>query len=181
MSEHDEFGVSRESAPDHGPTFWADLESTFEAEPRADSTRQSPTQPVRTLGEPTTVMAPVANDQTAPLPRVLPAATRPDAGSRSRWPLAAAAALLVVVALGFVALRDSSGSDTTDLVAGIDEGTEEVVPLQGPEDGQADPVNADETNPGDAEPGDGAQTETCLLYTSPSPRDATLSRMPSSA
>ena len=25
------------------------------------------------------------------------------------------------------------------------------------------------------------QTETCLLYTSPSPRDATLSRMPSSA
>ena len=31
--------------------------------------------------------------------------------------------------------------------------------------------------------GDGSGTwgETCLLYTSPSPRDATLSRMPSSA
>ena len=28
---------------------------------------------------------------------------------------------------------------------------------------------------------DGANTATCLLYTSPSPRDATLSRMPSSA
>ena len=29
--------------------------------------------------------------------------------------------------------------------------------------------------------GYGPQTQTCLLYTSPSPRDATLSRMPSSA
>ena len=28
---------------------------------------------------------------------------------------------------------------------------------------------------------DDHETETCLLYTSPSPRDATLSRMPSSA
>ena len=28
---------------------------------------------------------------------------------------------------------------------------------------------------------DGAEFSTCLLYTSPSPRDATLSRMPSSA
>ena len=28
---------------------------------------------------------------------------------------------------------------------------------------------------------DGKNIETCLLYTSPSPRDATLSRMPSSA
>ena len=28
---------------------------------------------------------------------------------------------------------------------------------------------------------DGSEFKTCLLYTSPSPRDATLSRMPSSA
>ena len=28
---------------------------------------------------------------------------------------------------------------------------------------------------------EGIKTDTCLLYTSPSPRDATLSRMPSSA
>ena len=28
---------------------------------------------------------------------------------------------------------------------------------------------------------DGGESDTCLLYTSPSPRDATLSRMPSSA
>ena len=31
------------------------------------------------------------------------------------------------------------------------------------------------------EPGNVAEYENCLLYTSPSPRDATLSRMPSSA
>ena len=33
----------------------------------------------------------------------------------------------------------------------------------------------------DGKAGDGTTTSTCLLYTSPSPRDATLSRMPSSA
>ena len=32
-----------------------------------------------------------------------------------------------------------------------------------------------------AEPFDGFKSSPCLLYTSPSPRDATLSRMPSSA
>ena len=31
------------------------------------------------------------------------------------------------------------------------------------------------------DPAGGAEDTTCLLYTSPSPRDATLSRMPSSA
>ena len=35
-------------------------------------------------------------------------------------------------------------------------------------------MNAEVTHPG-------ASANTCLLYTSPSPRDATLSRMPSSA
>ena len=34
---------------------------------------------------------------------------------------------------------------------------------------------------GTTDPVDTGYTETCLLYTSPSPRDATLSRMPSSA
>ena len=48
-----------------------------------------------------------------------------------------------------------------------------------------------ESNEGDAEtesdtggagiPGDVSNVQPCLLYTSPSPRDATLSRMPSSA
>ena len=46
---------------------------------------------------------------------------------------------------------------------------------------------ADHTNPGEEYPNGwmlnryGVQRGTCLLYTSPSPRDATLSRMPSSA
>ena len=38
-----------------------------------------------------------------------------------------------------------------------------------------------ETNPGAFTNGDMNQMRVCLLYTSPSPRDATLSRMPSSA
>ena len=42
-------------------------------------------------------------------------------------------------------------------------------------------VKLDGSAPGTPSAGDTPRAGTCLLYTSPSPRDATLSRMPSSA
>ena len=44
-----------------------------------------------------------------------------------------------------------------------------------------DTVDGPNEEVGDGMPGRFERTECCLLYTSPSPRDATLSRMPSSA
>ena len=66
-------------------------------------------------------------------------------------------------------------TDEDDDIATIDGSTDDTSSL---------PTNddvADESNGGADNPADADDYDICLLYTSPSPRDATLSRMPSSA
>ena len=70
------------------------------------------------------------------------------------------------VAAGSIDNTATADSDQTDEV---DDDNSVLVPTPGLDIDKPAPVNADEDGSG------------CLLYTSPSPRDATLSRMPSSA
>ena len=89
------------------------------------------------------------------------------------------------------------GGDALVRLARVANGLPEVEPVADPAettgDAGSDPGEGDARAPEDEEDGSraeapseageaqGAASDACLLYTSPSPRDATLSRMPSSA
>ena len=78
--------------------------------------------------------------------------------------------------LGFTGEPIDTDISVLDVLASADPGFIPVVsPISGGEDGASYNVNADTAA------GVLAGALNCLLYTSPSPRDATLSRMPSSA
>ena len=69
--------------------------------------------------------------------------------------------------------------DPSALTAADFTGFADVVPVEDPVDDTPETPDAPVDTPEDTNDGDSLQG--CLLYTSPSPRDATLSRMPSSA
>ena len=144
----------RDPAPDHGPTFWADLEHGL-----------ARTAPYAAPEHPTLVMA-VESDE---------------ASHRQvrHWPVLAAAAVVLLVALGVIAARglDSGDGDTADVVSGevgSDDGDDgQVVPLDGP--------NNDEPNNNDTGDVDAAsaanpasEAEGSVVVISPDPTPESL-------
>lgn len=148
---HHETGsmVAREQAPEHGPDFWTELDSSMGSE---------------------TAELPAATDRATHMASVNQAAAAPTGGSatlessRRVWPLAAAAAALVIVGLGFlVAQRSSDPAATTEVVAGTTE-TVDAVPLDGPEgetdEPSEDTVTASTQTDDDAGTSDSAEADT---------------------
>ena len=71
------------------------------------------------------------------------------------------------------AAAEEAAADEAEEAAPADEAAEEADEAEAPAEGEAAAEGADTLVDG--------KVTSCLLYTSPSPRDATLSRMPSSA
>lgn len=121
-----------QAVPEHRAGFWADLEATI-GETKSHG------------------VAGLANNQTTEMPAASQPAVDELAARRNRrriWPMAAAAALLAFVGIGFLATRNATDPGlSTDLVAGTTD-ADQVVPLDGPEDatGQSDtePANAND-------------------------------------
>lgn len=128
--------LETQATPEHRNGFWSELESAM----TSDGNESSSAPPTEELQVAPVTSAPhsVADELTARRNR------------RRIWPMAAAAAALALVGIGFLATR--SGTDpglSTDLVAGTP-GAADIVPLDGPQDESAD-SNADASDGSGAE------------------------------
>jgi len=161
MSDHEHDNgplFSSELTPEHRPTFWADLDASLSTQ-TAEMTR-----PMERVGE---RAEEAAADRTEQMPRVarLPRRDRQDVrSSRSRrtWPLAAAAAVLAILGVGFLVLRDpQTPGTTTEIVSGTTTDSD-AAPLDGPDDDSNDSATDEATSnepDADADDDDGLSAE----------------------
>lgn len=150
--------LENQVTPDHRPGFWADLELAFEESALAQPAGHARTQELPAAGPTDAVEAvsPVVDDLAVRrADRGDPVGdTAGDGNGRRIWPMAAAAALIALVGIGFLATRNPTNPTlTTDLVAGTTEAEADIVPLDGPVDEAADGAVADPEVDADADAG----------------------------